>query len=239
MSGTTRTRQVTFWASAGVLVLAVIAALVVFLVPLGSPKPADPGATKPTASSSSPVADGIGCKAPPSDDRRVPADLRWKVSQGVTWPVSATVGPTTTTDGFPACFAHSPVGAALAAVTMLYAQIDHSPLSVGKFYLADSPGKSKLLQETKAGTPSQLKSQLESNGISLVGFQVEEYGNKRAAIRLILRIPGSLTGYRGLPYPMQWTNGDWKVYPLDTGSTGQPSDSEIGSFTYWTAAGNG
>ncbi|QNE45449.1 hypothetical protein F1C15_15875 (plasmid) [Frigoribacterium sp. NBH87] len=242
MKDTTRKSRITLWASAGVLLLAVVAALVIFLVPAGDSTPDSDGTTAPRPSSSpepAPDADGIGCEAEPSDDRDVPEDLRWETVDGIAWPVSDTVGPTTTEDGFSACFEHSPVGAALAGVTYVYSQLEHSPQEVGEFYLAESPGRDAALSEVDANTPSLLRDQLQDNGMTIVGYKIEEYDGDRASIRLVLRVPGSATGFRGLPAPMQWVDGDWKVKLLDTGSTGQASDVTSGSFTYWTAADNG
>jgi hypothetical protein len=243
MKESSRASKITLWLSFGVLGAAVIAALIIFFLPTENSNDApDVAATaSPAPASSKPTADagGVGCKAPPSDDRKVPNDLRWAAVDGVTWPVSDSTGPTTTTDGFPACFEHSPVGAALAAVTFLYSQIEHSPLDSSKFYLADSVGKDVLLEQVQGNPASELKESLEENGVTMVGFQIEEYDENRAAVRLVLRFPGSATGQRGLPFPMVWVDGDWKVKPLDTGSTGQATDVGATEYTPWTAVGNG
>ncbi|MDJ0336598.1 hypothetical protein QMG83_15320 [Salinibacterium sp. G-O1] len=237
----TRTSKITLYASFGVLALAIIAALVIFLLPSTDPTPTlSPTASPaPGTNSPDPGAAGSGCKAPPSDNRKVPSDLRWAASQGITWPVSDSTGPTTTTEGFPACFEHSPVGASLAAVSFLFAQVDHSPLDTANFYLAESPGRDAALAELNDDSVSQLKKQIETNGISVVGFKVDEYDGNRAVIRIVLRVPGSVTGFSGYPAPMVWVDGDWKVKLLDNGSTGQASDETDGDFTYWTVASNG
>lgn len=230
------TSKITLWLSIGVLVIAIIAALVIFLVPSDTPKPSTEEPQQPTSAPTETSAVGaVGCAAPASDERDVPSDLRWEAKEGVTWPVSDSVGPTAVTDGFAACFQRSPAGAALAAVTALYAQIDHPVLQTGEFYLADSPGKKAALEGVTQSTQSQLKQQLEANGVSLVGFQIEQYDGTRAAVRLVLRYPESATGLRGLPYPMEWVDGDWKVMPLDSGSTGQASDVSEGEYTPWAA----
>lgn len=234
-----RASKIMMFVSFGILALAVIGALVVFFLPANDePAPGNSSAPAPAASST-PDATGIGCEAPPSDNREVPEDLRWAASQGITWPVSDSTGPTATVEGFPACFEHSPTGAALAAVSVLFSQIDQSPLESAEFYLADSPGKKAALSELTADSVSELKSQIETAGISVVGFKVEEYDGDRAMVRIVLRVPGSGSGFSGYPSPMVWTDGDWKLKPLDTGSTGQSAELSGGDFTYWTTAGNG
>lgn len=239
-----RTNQITLWAAIIFLVFVLIAVLVIFLVPNNKPDTASTTpatSTKPSPTATATEAAGIGCKAPASDNRAVPDDLRWEVSSatGLTWPVSDTVGPTTTTDGFAACFEHSPVGAALAAVALNFSATDRTQLDIAKFYLADSPGRDYILANTDPNAYSPIAQQLKDNGFSLVGYRIEQYDGDSASIRLVLRAPGSATGYRGIPAPMVWSDGDWKLKPLDNGSTGQPTDERDGQFTDWTAVGNG
>jgi hypothetical protein len=238
-----RAGKITLWLSFGVLGAAIIAALIIFFLPAGNStdKPDVAATASPAPASSTPTADagGIGCKAPASDNRKVPTDLRWAAVEGITWPVSDSTGPTTTTDGFAACFEHSPVGAALAATTFLYSQVERTPLDTTEFYVADSPGKDVLLKQLQGNPPSEFKESVEENGVAVVGFQVEEYDDSRAMVRVVLRFPGSATGQRGLPFPMVWADGDWKVKPLDTGSTGQATDVGPTEYTPWTAVGNG
>lgn len=236
----TSTSKITLWLSIGVLVIAIIAALVIFLVPSDTPKPSTEETQRPTsAPTETSTVGAVGCAAPASDERDVPSDLRWEAKEGLTWPVSDSVGPTAITDGFASCFQRSPVGAGLAAVTFVFAQVDHSPLETVNFYVVDSPGKEATIDQLDANTSSQLKDQIASSGMSVAGFQIEEYDGDRALTRIILRVPGSTTGYRGVPIPLVWDSGDWKVKPLDTGSTGQASDVSEGEFIPWTGASNG
>ncbi|ONI65425.1 hypothetical protein ALI44B_00260 [Leifsonia sp. ALI-44-B] len=234
------TSKITLWLSIGVLVVAIIAALVIFLVPSDTPEPSTEQTQRPTSAPTETSAVGaVGCAAPASDERDVPSDLRWEAKEGVTWPVSDSVGPTAVTKGFAACFEHSPVGASLAAVTFVFSQVDHTPLEATEFYVADSPGKKAMLSQLDENTESRLTQQIASSGVSIAGFQIEEYDGDRTLVRVILRVPASPTGFRGLPVPLIWEGGDWKVKPLDTGSTGQASDVSEGEFTPWAGASNG
>jgi hypothetical protein len=243
MKETSRASKLTLWLSFGVLGAAIIAALTIFFLPsdnsTDTPDAADTAAPAPASSTPTAGAGGIGCEAPPSDHREVPDDLRWEAANGVTWPVSDTVGPTKTENGFSACFEHSPIGAALAATAMTFSTTEQTQLDTFKFYLADSPGRDVALASTSPGTYSSIKEQIQDNGLALVGFKIEEYDSDRASVRLVLRVPGSPTGFRGVPSPMVWVDGDWKLKPLDDGTTGQPSDEGSSDFTNWTAVGNG
>jgi hypothetical protein len=108
MKESTRASKITMFVSFGVLILAIVSALVIFFLPTNdeptTPDPAGSATPSPSVSTPTPDADGIGCEAEPNDSRAVPADLRWAAANGITWPVSDTVGPTATTDGFDACF---------------------------------------------------------------------------------------------------------------------------------------
>lgn len=170
-----------------------------------------------------------------SDTPPMPSDLRWKTGQdGINWPVSATVGPTRTVDGFPACFARSPLGAALAATTGTYEQYgDHSVRAALGFYIQDSPGKEKDIAASAAGFNPQ---QMRSSGLNPAGFSVESFSKDQAVVTLVYSFPSSSTGYFGMPYTMVWTGGDWKISVLDNGTlfAGRPTTPVQGSFVPWT-----
>lgn len=190
-----------------------------------------------TPSSSEPIAptnepDGDKCDAPGGDITDVPTDLEWEATAGVTWPVSSSLGPTSTQDGWSVCFSQSPVGASLAAVTSLFATVTHSPEDVSKFYIAESTGK--LTAVAKAGDVTGIAQQLEQYGMQLVGFRVDEFSDDRALVRLVFSSTNSQTGLVGLPYPMIWVNGDWRLKVLDDGSTGQAVPVNEGQFTRWS-----
>lgn len=176
-----------------------------------------------------------GCAVPAGDFTDVPGDLRWEATGGVTWPVSDSLGPVATRDGWAVCFSRSPVGAALAAVTSQFASVDHGTVPSMQFYVIDSPGKDVALR--KAGSLRSLPDQLQQYGMQLAGFRVDEYTEDRALVRLVFAMPNSETGFRALPFPMEWIDGDWRVKLQDTGATGQAVDVNVGQFTRWT--GNG
>lgn len=227
-----KNRSIWLWISAAVVTVAVIVGGIGLLLPRPAATPPDsPG----DESTSAPVVADGPCEASASSSTAVPADLRWEASLGVTWPVSDSAGPTSMTDGFPACFARSPVGAALAAVAVLYSNIDHDPVEAIIFYTADSPGRAALIASTaetsRAGDDAPQS--MQANGITLAGFQVAEFSNDRATVRLIFNSPKSATGFRGIPFTLVWLDDDWRLKPLDDGTLGEATDALKGQFVEW------
>lgn len=226
-----RNGRVGLWIAGGVVAIAVVVGVVGLTLPRAStPDPTDTGtpSTAPTSAG--------GCSSIANDSTAVPTDLRWTASAGVTWPVSDSLGPTSVDAGFPDCFARSPIGAALAAVTSVYSVVDHDPIEAFDFYTVDSPSKAKVIEEAKAlsGDQPDLARQLSENGMALVGFQIREYDSSRAAVSLVYSMASSSTGFRTIPRTMVWANGDWRAKLDDTGSFGESVDIDFGSFIRWS-----
>lgn len=173
-----------------------------------------------------------------SSTPKVPSDLTWKTGAArLTWPVSKSVGPTKTIDGFDACFARSPLGAALAAQTATYSQYDgkHSVSSALGFYIADSAGKQKSI-ETSEKQPGAADTR--AAGINPAGFTVDAFTKDRAEVTLVYSYPSSSTGYIGMPTSLVWTDDDWKISVLDNGElfTGNLTNPSENDFIPWTGA---
>lgn len=231
------------WASVVVLILAIVVAAVMVGLSIFAPAKPEGAATPVPAPSSAtgnptPTAQAQNgpCNVPVGDTSLrppVPKDLRWEAAQGLTWPVSGSVGPTKTVDGFPACFANSPLGAALLGVTMMNEQYrGHSTRSLTEFYVADGPGKKIMLDGSIAGgNPAETS----GAGISQAGFIVDSFTPTEAHVTIVLGTPGSSTGYSGMPLTFVWVGGDWKIKALDSGNlfAGSPSAPVKGQFVEW------
>jgi hypothetical protein len=231
-------------AGVGPLVVVVVALLVVLAstalgifapVNNGQDDTAAPQPTKNPAAASGP------CNVKVTDTSstpKVPSDLTWKTgAAGLTWPVSKSVGPTKTIDGFDACFARSPLGAALAAQTATYSQYDgkHSVSSALGFYIADSAGKQKSIA-TSEKQPGAADTR--AAGINPAGFTVDAFTKDRAEVTLVYSYPSSSTGYIGMPTSLVWTDDDWKISVLDNGElfTGNLTNPSENDFIPWTGA---
>ncbi|MBF4595678.1 hypothetical protein ITJ58_18100 [Curtobacterium flaccumfaciens] len=226
-----------------VIVLVVIVVLISTLLGVFAPANNDDGGTasKPAPTSSTSAAADGPCNVKVTDTSstpRVPSDLTWKTgAAGLTWPVSKSVGPTKTIDGFDACFDRSPLGAALAAQTATYSQYDgkHSVSSALGFYIADSAGKQKSIA-TSEKQPGAADTR--AAGINPAGFTVDAFTKDRAEVTLVYSYPSSSTGYIGMPTSLVWTDDDWKISVLDNGElfTGNLTNPSENDFIPWTGA---
>jgi hypothetical protein len=225
---------------AAIVVVALAVLMVVLSTLLGVFAPANKGqgsTPHSVATSSTSAAANGPCNVKVTDsssDPKVPADLSWKTGRaGLTWPVSKSVGPTKTVDGFDACFARSPIGAALAAATATYSQYDpaHTVSEIG-FYIADSAGKAADI----AGTVKQYDPEAtRASGINPAGFTVDSFTKNEAQVTLVYSYPQSATGYFGIPCTMVWRGDDWKLSVLDNGElfSGEPTTPGQGDFIPW------
>lgn len=223
-----------FWGAAGVVVLALVAGTVGLLLPRADAPQGQPAPTAAAAPGTD-SGDGAGCERT-SSSREVPGDLRWTASKGVTWPVSDTVGPTRVVEGFPVCFEHSPIGAALAATSMLYAMVDHSAESTSAFWATDSPGKAKYVEtgrELDATGKNPIVDGLAAQGGTVAGFRIDDYTGDTALVRVVFKVPGSQRGYTGIAAQMVWTDGDWRYRANDLGGGALPVDLFADEFTGW------
>lgn len=224
------------WVAGTVVLVAVIIGVMGLLWPRPGETP--PAATDTTSQPSTPTGNGTCPNALPANTTStVPADLRWEASQGVTWPVSDTVGPTATTDGFASCFQQSPIGAALFAMTTFSAVVDHPVADAARFYTAPSAELDEYLlglssSPSNAQGPAQ---QMKSAGITYAGYRVDSYSNDHATITLVLAVPGSATGYKGVPFDLVWRDSDWKIGKLSSGSSSTALiDVLDGQFVKWS-----
>lgn len=221
-----------WWISFALIAVLAVIAIWIFVEPAKKDNPvvADPTTT---ASTSAPVS---GCNVPAGDTSNKPAipkDLKWKAANGLSWPVSDTYGPTQTKNGFGSCFAHSPLGAALAASTIIYAPFDgHSTKETYQFYAVDSPGKTSALAN---GQPPANAETMKSLGLTPAGFSVLEYTPDRAAIGFVMNAPNEQNKFISMTMTMVWEqeSNDWKIKLLDDGSVGGTSKPVAGQFVTW------
>lgn len=213
-----------WWAALAVVLIVAVLAFLIFVkpAPQNPPQAGETPAAQPTE----------GCDVPEGDTSskpEMPQDLRWEADKGWTWPVSDTYGPTQTKDGYGVCFARSPLGAALTAVSMNASANLVNAHEAGETYLMDSKGKDVLLAKTPDAPAA-------TSPASFAGFVVDSFTEDEAAITLVIATAASSSGYSGLPLTFRWVDGDWKLRVLDDGSmfVGQPPVPVKGGFVEWT-----
>lgn len=214
-----------WWAAIAVVFIVAVLAFLILV------KPAPQNAPQAQESTAQPTE---GCNVPEGDTSSKPAmpsDLRWEAKNGWTWPVSDTYGPTQTKGGYGVCFARSPLGAALTAVSMNASANVVDARGAGETYMLDSKGKDVLLGKTSEGPAA-------TTPVPFAGFIVDSFNKDEAAITLVVATAASSSGYAGLPLTFQWVDGDWKLKLLDDGSSfvGQPPVPVKGGFVEWVSS---
>lgn len=226
--------------TAGIVLVLVLLVVIVAIV-LSFVAPADPesspskGGTAAQAPIRETTKTGGKCGVPAGDTSLRPAapkDLSWASLNGLTWPVSRTVGPTKTQDQYPVCFARSPLGAALSGTNFLYQAWAGNLRSAADFYVIESPGKTTLKNTSQTDNAKKLA----EAGWTAAGFIVESFTRDEAQINVVFSTPGSQTGYTGFPLTLAWQNDDWRLEVLDSGNlwTGSPSTPVKGQFVEWS-----
>jgi hypothetical protein len=211
------------WASIAVAFVIAIMLFLILVKPAETTVPPSPAAAETTKATGS-------CDVPAGDTSSKPAmpkDLRWKADKGWTWPVSDTYGPTKTKDGYGVCFARSPLGAALMAVSLTSSGNTLNSRKSLDLYVMDSPGKDVYLAR-----PDSQSSQVPT---TYSGFIVDSFTPDEAQVTMVFATDKSTTGFAGIPQTFRWVGGDWKLKVLDDGKifAGQPVYPPSGHFVAW------
>ncbi|MEU1590656.1 hypothetical protein [Micromonospora sp. NPDC005710] len=159
-----------------------------------------------------------------------PDDLTWLVLEtGKRVPVSASIGPRHSDGQVLRCFAHTPMGAVLAAHVV--------PTQLG-----ERGWRATVDQQVIAGTGREvLAGRLDfatpgvggSHG-AYVGYTVVRYTPEAALVRLLVKTTAGQ--HVATVVDVRWDAGDWKVQPSRVGEVRTPSESVLGNagFTMWT-----
>jgi len=143
----------------------------------------------------------------------VPADIRWDyASAGLKYPLSSSMGPVYRPGYVGQCFAHSPSGAAMAAVNYV---------GVSSELETSEEDRRVLLSERMEGKPEPLPlsregaQQAKEQGFTMlvVGYSVEEYSVSDAKVKVYLVAQqGNKKALRSMVLPVVWEEGDWKIF---------------------------
>jgi len=180
-----------------------------------------PGMTRPA-----------GCRTNDSNQQppsRPPADITWQPMNGATIPRSATAGPTQKSGTILWCFAHTPMGAVMAASIIPRHMSGADWRVTSDQQLVAGIGRD-VFEARRAsittGTPQYTAS-------SQAGFQVVAYSPQTTTIRLLIR--QSAADYVSADFTLDWDNGDWKLRPQTTGELYTPVTqvTALAGFVVW------
>jgi hypothetical protein len=174
------------------------------------------------------------------------ASVRWSGFYGVELPVSAQAGPFDTRGGTAAGFAHTPLGALLAAVNIgVRANAQWGPRIFGAVIRGQvtGPDAAALLAGCQAAYDQAAQSGQVTGGQPLGTVDVTEqafrwitYTPAAAILDLVSAGPGSngATVRASVQMEVVWDGGDWKVVAPPGGDWGN-SAAELSSLAGYTA----
>jgi len=206
-----------------------------------------------TATASPAGAAGPGSQDQPQVPRVSLASVRWNGFYGVELPVSAQAGPYDTSGGTAAGFAHSPLGALLAAVNIgVRANAQWGPRIFTTVIRGQvtGPDAAALLAGCQAAYDQAAQSGQITGGQPLGTVDVTEqafrwitYTPAAAILDLVSAGPGAngATVRASVQMDVVWDGGDWKVVAPPGGDWGNSAAelSSLAGYTVFPGQGGG
>jgi len=158
-----------------------------------------------------------------------PEDMRWKKLGAIMVPSSPSAGPLRADAGMWWCFAHTPMGAVLAAHIIPVQMSGAAWRTVAEQQLVPGEPRDRFVTgKTTTDETSPENSAIER----FAGFSVASYSNDTATVRLLAASP--VGGYLSMSVSVRWRDGDWKVAPQEDGSAYSPAkQAPPGGFVMW------
>jgi hypothetical protein len=183
---------------------------------------------------------GTGCPVSPDSGSlptAPPADLRWKGDGAIEVPVSASDGPFRVQGDVPSCFAHSPMGAVIAAYDIFGSLLSPQGMtSAALAGLAPGPGRQVYIAGTRArGIPTLTPEEL----VQPVGFRVVVYTPRQAIIETLAS--ASSQYFQADERTLVWSGRDWRLLLAPDGSIdpGPRLVQSAAGFVLWGGDSNG
>jgi hypothetical protein len=216
-----------------------------------------PASRTPAATATAPVspagAAGSGSQGRPPVPRVSLASVRWSGFYGVELPVSAQAGPSGTSGGIAAGFAHTPLGALLAAVNIgVRANAQWGPRIFTTVIRSQvtGPDAAALLAACQAAYDQAAQSGQVTGGQPLGTVHVTEqafrwitYTPAAAILDLAVAGPGAsgATVRASVQMEAVWDGGDWKVVAPPGGDWGNSAAglSSLAGYTAFPGQGGG
>ncbi|WP_405991017.1 hypothetical protein [Streptomyces sp. NBC_00986] len=233
-------KQRSWQASAGFLALVVVLGVIATLTSgSGTADRAAAQASKGPLSGTVTKKDGRpgGCRTDDSAGdaipTSVPKDISWHTLGIGRVPVSASAGPTRMQGAVWWCFAHTPMGAVLAATDIPTQMSGSQWRTVTDQQVVAGQGR-ELFVFQRTAVPDTAGSDSAPTTSSYAGFQVTSYTSGAASVVLLIK---SDQGYAKTTVYVHWSGGDWKIQPDGSGSLYSQLTSEQSAvgYTLWGA----
>lgn len=137
--------------------------------------------------------------------RTPPPDVRWDVVDGMALPWSPTSGPSRRDGGLRTCYARTPAGALLAAVTLSATPHGTSAARVLREQVLPGPRRDALLARSRRHPP--IAPAAGTTG-DVAGFRVLEYDPERATVQVVVTFAAR---YLAFTVSLVWQRGDWRL----------------------------
>jgi hypothetical protein len=216
-----------------------------------SAAPRGPAAT--ATASAGPGSAGPGSPGQPQVPRVSLGSVRWRGFHGVELPVSAQAGPYDTSGGAAAGFAHTPLGALLAAVNIgvranaQWGPRIFTPVIRGQ---VTGPDAAALLASCQAAYGQAAQSANVTGGqplgtadVTEQAFRWVDYTPAAAILDLVSAGPGGngATVRASVQMEVVWDGGDWKVVAPPGGDWGNSAAelSSLAGYTVFPGQGGG
>jgi hypothetical protein len=220
--------------AAAFLAVALIMSLVAFAK--GERKPGNIVSEEPRGPLSQSLKTGERPRGCATDDSKQakpkspPPDVQWRTIGGTRVPVSATAGPKRSSGAVLWCFAHTPMGAVMAAHVIPSQMTGPHWRTVAEEQIV--AGFRRDLFVSQRGSLSDAVLESRKKG-TYTGFMVSEYSDTSATVSEIIRSPDG--PYFSTEVHLQWSGGDWKVNPVSDGGlhSGMSSVNGTDGFVQW------
>ncbi|MET9440149.1 hypothetical protein [Streptomyces sp. NPDC006610] len=177
-----------------------------------------------------------GCRTDDSDQDtrpKPPADVQWRQLNSTLVPVSETAGPVKFDGPAWSCFAHTPMGAVLAAHVIPNQFDDSNWRDVVDRQMPPGAARDAYIRKrSKLPDDSVVKAPPGSRG-TYAAYSIVSYSEEQATVMVVMQIPRG--GYGAGTVTVVWDDGDWKLRPTLSGSlleTATPVGGLEG-FTEW------
>ncbi|WP_369248492.1 hypothetical protein [Streptomyces sp. R41] len=205
----------------------------------GDPDPAPASSADSNSGGGSGGSDArpAGCRTDDSDQAKptaAPKDFTWKANGTGLVPVSKTVGPLKYDGPVWSCFAHTPIGAVMAAHSITDHLSYQGWREVVDQQVVPGVGRDALIRSRTAEGDKPTSGTPDAGGYA--GFTVLSYDKEKTTLMVVVRIAGK-DAYGTASVTMRWQDGDWKLAPDADGTvySGMSQVSGTSGFVTWGA----
>jgi hypothetical protein len=201
----------------------VLLALAAFFLGRDDPGP-DSAAPPPAGSPPSSVLPADG-----TVPTTAPEDVRWELYRGIAVPVSDVHGPTSGSGAVASGYAHTPTGALIASVQIVY-RLALAPQDQWRAVAEQQvtgPDKAAFLAQLAEVDRGQTDPRLQQ----IAGFRFVSYDPQTAVIETASGQPGKYTVGTQV---MRWEDGDWRLHMSDAEHSIARVSPDLSGFVPWS-----